>query len=91
MSVEIPACPERGGFAVFFDAQGNVEKVFAYKKINDEKSCLVKIKNSISKEEFLKKDEKIKLDTWGSGILPMEVESSPGRWAVIDGQRIWVP
>jgi len=87
MSVEIPVCPPRGGSAVFFDAKGKIERVFAYK---DDKS-LVEIKNPISKEEFLKNHENVKLEDWGSGILPVEIKCSPGRWAVIDGQRIWVP
>ena len=86
MGVEIPACPPRGGSAIFFDAKGNIERVFAYK---DER--LVEIKNPISKDEFFKKNEHVKLENWGSGILSVGVKCSPYRWAIIDGQKIWVP
>ncbi|MBC2694312.1 MAG: hypothetical protein HF982_03355 [Desulfobacteraceae bacterium] len=86
MRVEIPACPPEGGSAVFFDAKGNIERVFVYKD-----DTLVEIKYPISKDDFLKKYEDIKLEDWGSEILPVEIKCSPGHWAIINGQYIWVP
>ena len=86
MNVEIPACPPRGGFAVFFDAKGNINQIFVYKDRG-----LVEIKNSISKEEFFKRRENVKFEDWGSGILPVEVKCSPRHWVILDGQKIWAP
>lgn len=86
MSVEISACPPEGGSAVFFDAKGNIERVLAYKD-----KTIVEIKKPISKEEFFKEHENVKLEDWGSEILPVEIKCSPGQWAIINGKKIWVP
>ncbi len=86
MSVEIPACPSRGGTAVFLDSKGRIERVFTYKD-----KSLVEIKEPISKEAFFKKCKNVKLENWGTPILPAEVRCSPGHWAIISGRRIWVP